>query len=354
MKTNLAGIVLEEEEDEQEEEKQETPKNSHESAWTEVDPEWRPNWLPEYNGGIGGASSSVPENTTEALEYFELYFDAEIIDLIVVETNRYAENFFTSKPEKRQQEFYKYWKDCSALQIKAYLGILIHMGIQKLPRLAYHRKTQGIHTCSFCPNIMSKAEFNRIHTFLHLVDNDSANKADKLYKVRPLLHLLIRRYQRFYKLNREITIDEKMIKYTGRVSILQYMHNKPTRFGFKVFLLCDAHNGYIYNWRFYTGKQNEQTHANLAPNIVLELLRCIEDEGHHVYADSFFTYLPLITQLAEKGFATVGTLNKRRRLIPDVIKNPPKNQKKGETIFRRQGKYLAFGSQGEKNCKNDE
>ena len=34
--------------------------------------------------------------------------------------------------------------------------------------------------------------------------------------------------------------DEKLIKYSGRVNILQYIKNKPVKRGFKVFMLFDS------------------------------------------------------------------------------------------------------------------
>ena len=183
---------------------------------------------------------------------------------------------------------------------------------------------------------MTRLEFMRIHSFLHLVDNERANQDDKLYKVRPLLTMLTREFQRYYVLNKEITIDEKMIKYTGRISFLQYVRNKPVKLGFKVFILSDAISAYVYNWRFYTGKENNARTFNLSQQIVMNPIQGLENRNHHIYFDSYYSSIPITRELAIKGFGCVGTINKSRRLIPPAIKDPQRLQE-GETVFRKLG-----------------
>jgi len=48
-----------------------------------------------------------------------------------------------------------------------------------------------------------------------------------------------------------------MIGFKGRLGFIQYMLKKPQKWGImKVFVLSDAHNGYMYNWHLYTGMKN--------------------------------------------------------------------------------------------------
>ena len=41
--------------------------------------------------------------------------------------------------------------------------------------------------------------------------------------------------------------------FKGRSSLKQYMPLKPTKRGYKVWCLCDSHNGYLYNFDVYAG-----------------------------------------------------------------------------------------------------
>jgi len=89
---------------------------------------------------------------------------------------------------------------------------------------------------------MPREEFMLLNTFLHFADNQNANLSDRLYKVRPMLNHLISNWQKYYTLNREICIDERMIKFRGRIRFIQYIPSKPTKWGIKAFVLADAHN----------------------------------------------------------------------------------------------------------------
>ena len=95
--------------------------------------------------------------------------------------------------------------------------------------------------------------------FLHLSDNNlyipkGQPGHDPLYKLRPLLRPLITNFQAAYTLNRELSIDEAMVGFKGRLSFIQYLPKKPTKWGMKAYVLADSQTGYVYNWRLYTGK----------------------------------------------------------------------------------------------------
>ena len=94
--------------------------------------------------------------------------------------------------------------------------------------------------------------------FLHLNDNSQYKKKgepghDPLYKLRPFLTPLIANFQSSYTLHREVSVDESMIGFKGRLGFIQYMPKKPTKWGMKAFVLSDARTGYMYNWHLYTG-----------------------------------------------------------------------------------------------------
>ena len=77
---------------------------------------------------------------------------------------------------------------------------------------------------------------------------------DPLFKLRPFLTHLINNFKASYTLNREVSVDESMIGFKGRLNFIQYMPKKPTKWGIKAYVLSDAHTGYIiYDWHLYTG-----------------------------------------------------------------------------------------------------
>ena len=88
---------------------------------------------------------------------------------------------------------------------------------------------------------MSGRRFKLLMRYLHLNNSEhqpplSSPNYDKLYKIQPLLDLLIELFQSVYVLNREIDVDESIIGYVGRRSWIQYMLNKPTKWGIKTWV----------------------------------------------------------------------------------------------------------------------
>ena len=209
------------------------------------------------------------------------------------------------------------------------------MGIVQFTRLRCHRLKTNLYNCSLCPNVMNKREFFLIHRFLHFSDNRSANLEDKLYKIRRLFDLLSLRFQRFYMPSREITLDERIVKHIGRVSFLQYIRNKPNQYGLKIYVVADAHNGFVYNWKIYTGRDVERGNRRQRHNdgerqqvserstiypVVQELTNNLINYNHVLCFDSFYAYLDVIKELTRRNVGCVGSLDRRRRLIPFEIK----------------------------------
>ena len=94
--------------------------------------------------------------------------------------------------------------------------------------------------------------------YLHLNDStkmperDSENY-DKLYKIHPLLSLVVQSYKSAYIPRQNLSVDESMIGFKGRLSWIQYMSKKPTKWGIKVWVAAESKTGYVYNFHLYTG-----------------------------------------------------------------------------------------------------
>ena len=109
------------------------------------------------------------------------------------------------------------------------------MGIVNLPPLQYYWSIAGwpLFVSNNANNIMSRDRFQLILKFLHLADNSKAtprgtSRYDKLYKLREFLNIIIIKFKTMFSMNRELSIDESIIGYQGRLSFLQYMPKKPT------------------------------------------------------------------------------------------------------------------------------
>jgi hypothetical protein len=60
----------------------------------------------------------------------------------------------------------------------------------------------------------------------------------------------------YYKASNIKSIDESMIKFSGRAEYIIYMRNKPIKWGFKLYVLCDSLNGFCLDILPHIGKKN--------------------------------------------------------------------------------------------------
>ena len=183
------------------------------------------------------------------------------------------------------------WYDVDRDEMKVFVGMLIEMGICKLPRLEMYWSTTNKYTTPELRKVMPLVRFEQIWRFLHL--NDSSKQVphsqpgyDALYKVRPLIDLVAPKLESEYNPHEQVSIDEAMIKFKGRLGFKQYIKAKPTKWGIKVFVLSDATNGYVCKFQIYTGKNSSLSSGDdhgLCTKAVLSLMQGLEDRGHKVF-----------------------------------------------------------------------
>ena len=271
-----------------------------------------------------GPTFSMRSRVRTAALYFALIFTPTVWELLVVETNRYA-------GQAHLPEGARIWYDVTVEEMKAFVGVIVLMGVLRLPRIEQY--WQASHELLRQPisNVMSLTRFQQIWRFLHLSHTTQQKPAghpehDKLFKVCPLVRLLQDSFESLYNLHRQVTIDEAMIPFKGRLSIVQYMKAKPTKWGIKVFVLSDAVSAYIYRFNIYTGRSLDSDTASvgLCSRSVLDLL-----QGLELYTDNYYTspelYLHLYNECAINACGTVCT---NRRGYPKILVLPQREANK--------------------------
>ena len=86
-----------------------------------------------------------------------------------------------------------------------------------------------------------------------------------------------------------MTIDKAMIPFKGQLGFKQYMKDKPTKWGIKVFTLSDATNGYVYRLQICTGKNIESTSdVGLCSRVYLDMMSGLPS-GLKLFTDNYYT-----------------------------------------------------------------
>ena len=275
-------------------------------------------------------------NVIRPIDAFGKYISHNIIELIVDQTNIYGRNRCAQKGKNATD-----WKELDAAQICAFLGILLIMGFHKLPRIRDYWSTDRNLFTPAVANAMTRNEFQRIFSNIHLADNTkmsskNLSNRNKLYKLHDFLALLKRNFQKNYSLGSCASIDEAMIKFKGRSTLKQYQPLKSTKRGYKVWVLAESSTRYVYNFEIYTGKSTERP-GSLGEHVIMSLIDGINLKNRQFLFDSFFTSLVLLYKLRRKRVGATGTIRSDRRNFPIELK-------KNKQLDR--GDYQYFASNG--------
>jgi hypothetical protein len=229
---------------------------------------------------------ALGNNVVRPIDAFSKYISQDIIELIVDQTNIYGKNRYIQKGKNATD-----WKEIDAIQIYAFFGILLIMGFHKLPRIRDYWSTDRNLFTPAVANVMTRNEFQRIFSNIHLADNTKMSSRNfsnrnKLYKIHDFLVMLKRNFQKNYSLGSCISIDVAMIKFKGRSSLKQFQPLKPTKGGYKVWVLAESTTGYVYNFEIYTGKSTERS-GSLGEHMIMSLIDGINLKNRQLFFDSF-------------------------------------------------------------------
>ena len=167
---------------------------------------------------------------------------------------------------------------------------------------------------------------------------------NKLYLVRSVLDVILRQIEDNYVPYQDLSVDEAMIAFRGHLSFRQYLPAKPTKYGVKVWEICDARNGCRFDFNVYldhpTGPGGaEARQVQLGQQTVLKLTEKLRDKNYHVYFDNYFTSIPLLEELLRRGTFGCGTMQSNRKGLPqDFNQQPKKTRAKMCRASKRQNK----------------
>jgi hypothetical protein len=117
-----------------------------------------------------------------------------------------------------------------------------------------------------------------------------------------------------------LTVDEPLFPSKARCPFTQYMPNKPDKFGIKFWILADVDSKYMCNAAPYLGKDElRPDNIPLGEHVVMKLAQPYLKKGRNITTDNFFTSMNLAEKLKLADTSLVGTLNRKRREIPDVV-----------------------------------
>jgi len=192
-------------------------------AWFNVTGDYQKRFVFNKNPGL---KIDIPENAS-VWYHFNLFCSDDIIELIVIETNRNAEQFLSKIRLSKASRFSK-WVPTNYNEIKKFIGLLLWMGLVQMPSIESYWSTKSRYLNSIAGKTMPRNRFELILRFWHFSDNSKAPVDDRIYKVRGLIERLVKNYQSVMEPGEYMAIDESMVPFRGRLKFRQYI---PTRKG---------------------------------------------------------------------------------------------------------------------------
>ncbi|KAJ8970715.1 hypothetical protein NQ314_001062 [Rhamnusium bicolor] len=166
-------------------------------------------------------------NSTKHIDYFNLLTTDEFFDMLCTRANKHAINLIALSDGEESR--IARWIDVTPTEMRKFLGF--------------------------------RNRFLIILRALQFEDTDSQEPPTQYGKIKPLVDFFSDKMKEIYYPSRELSIDESMVLWRGRLKFHQYVKGKRHKFGIKLYQLCEP-NGTVLKLIVYTGSANPEISGN--------------------------------------------------------------------------------------------
>ena len=196
------------------------------------EPEWTQNYLPihvqQFIGPVGTQlGPAFDPSVATPLDYFQLFFSDNVFEVICDHTNKYQKFRVEQKKITSPDYSDKFWIDTNLLEMKAYFGLAVVFGLLNARRYRSYWSRDPFLGNQGVQRVFSLKRYSKLSEYLHVSDRESEKNRghpeyDKLGKVRWLYDLLNAKFRQHKHPEKEQTIDEMIMPFSGRISYIQY------------------------------------------------------------------------------------------------------------------------------------
>ena len=177
---------------------------------------------------------------------------------------------------------------------------------------------------------MSRKRFQLLQRFLHFQNNQdpqsNPNDPDrnKLFKMRTLMNMVRQKFISVYYPPGNLTVDESLVLYNGRLVFKQYIRTKKARYGIKMVELVTA-DDIPPDFMIYQGNIEPSVIQPLGQywlqteQIYLTMMDPCLDRGHTLTIDNWCTTPRLAKYLLHRSTKVVGTVRSNRNNFQKIF-----------------------------------
>ena len=297
-----------------------------------------------YNGLPAGISDTVP-TIYAPKDAFKIFLNHDIMQYVVNNTNAKAKVVLGQDLKKKMNGIY--WRNLNVDELYVFLALSFIMAMNHKPRVNDYWTHDPLFgsPAIFCKEVMSRNRWKNIFKFLRWTHPEEVTNNPQT-RIEPFLDKLRERCRSAVSPGRDVSIDESLILYKGRLHFKQFIRTKRSRFGIKVFFLCPGHpnwQGYSWDFQVYYGEgtnfytPDNPGHLSKSEEIVVKLMSGLLGCGRHVITDNWYTSLRLARFLLEMNTDLTGTINPHRG-VPVPLREEA--LKRRNSAFMRSGDVL--------------
>lgn len=307
--------------DEEEEEESDDDEASTNEVWVFVSPGTDQVLHPLIFTGQPGWRADVRVDDLETPgDYCDQFLPPELFYNLALWTNARAGILKAEKPLFT-------FKDVTMPEMRSFFGATLLMGIVKKPFIRQYWSTSNLVQTPIFNQIMGRDRYSQILRFIRFSDPTEPEARDKSHRLRDF-DIIAGDACLKYTPEAEVSLDESLLLFKGRLSFRQFIRIKRARFGIKLFILTDIY-GYMIAYQPYFGKgtdyecdENGIGHLSKTEKIVVVLLARAGflDKGYIVTVDNFYCSVRLARYLFSRSTGIRGTIRANRG-VPKDLKN---------------------------------
>ncbi|ROT63945.1 hypothetical protein C7M84_018134 [Penaeus vannamei] len=281
-----------------------------------------------FSGDPGFKVPLTVESTP--LDIFSYLMTDDVIDHIVSETNLYA----VARPPAASPHMRR-WTPTSRQEVKAYFGLRLLMGMVRLPSFRDYWSTDPGFRQTLMTEVMTRDRFDQLTTHLHFahLEEGAPLPEDRMWKLRPVVDALNESFRTIFVSGQDITVDESLWKFRGRLAFRTYNPTKRARFGLKVYKLSTSTGlaaGYTSCFKVYTGQDRGDMPSSTKAVFHLMEYGGFLDKGYQLFVDSWYTSPTFFNLLQSRKTNAVGTARLNRKFMPKDLSV----RRKGDVDYR--------------------
>ena len=182
----------------------------------------------------------VPDDCNTPYDFFKLFVDDDFVDQLVSQSVAYANQ--RNLPGEAAKINH------STMRVSHAVMFVTGYSTPANRKMFWEQREDAMNL--LVKKNITRDDFISVISFTHFAD--TPDPQDKFWKVRLLFNQLNDKAKLYVVQTENVSVDEGMIKYLGPHPLKQFVRGKPTRFGYKIWILATS-RGQLLACQLYAG-----------------------------------------------------------------------------------------------------